>query len=254
MSLTLELVSALKRLLKTQGMTYAQLAQRLELSEATVKRMFSRKSLNVRRLEEICDVLGVGLIELAEHARARGEPLTELTAEQEEALLKEPALLLALYLSLSNWQESEVLARYSFSRPEWTRLLARLDRMGVLDLLPGNRVRLRTARNFRWRGGGPIEQYFQTRLLPEFFARDFHGPHATLRLLTGMMAPHSADTLQRRLADFTREFDLLLAHDASLPIAQRIGVSFVLATRPWELSAFDRWRRREGKDAPGDGL
>jgi transcriptional regulator with XRE-family HTH domain len=233
MSLTLELVGALKRLLKAQGMTYAQLAQRLDLSEATVKRMFSRKSLNVRRLEQICEVLGIGLVELAEHARVRGEPLTELTADQEEALLREPALLLALYLSLSNWHEDDVLAHYTFSRPEWTRLLARLDRMGVLDLLPGNRVKLRTARNFRWRPTGPIERFFHQRLLPEFFSRDFHGKHASLRLLTGMLSARTIETLQRRLADFTREFDLLLAQDSALPVQERIGVSYVLAGRPW---------------------
>ncbi len=253
MSLTLELVTALKRLLKAQGLTYAQLAKQLKLSEATVKRMFSRQSLNVRRLEQICEVLGIGLIELAEHARAHAEPLTELKAEQEEMLLKEPGLLLALYLSLNNWREEEVLERYKFSRPEWTRLLARLDRMGILDLLPGNRVRLRTARNFRWRADGPVQLFFERKLLPDFFAKGFRDKHAQVRLLTGMMAPHSIETLQKRLADFTREFDMLLAHDANLPVAQREGVSFVLASRPWEIGVFDSWRK-PSEGVRGTGL
>ena len=38
------------------------------------------------------------------------------------------------------------MANYRFTRTEWTRLLARLDRLGVLTLLPGNRVKLRVAR------------------------------------------------------------------------------------------------------------
>ena len=250
MSLTLELVGALKRLLKAQGMTYAQLAQRIALSEAAVKRMFSRHTMTVQRVEQICEVLGIGLLELAEHARSGGEPLTTLTDEQEEELLREPALMLAMYLVLNNWREEEVLAAYTFSKPEWTRLLARLDRMGVLDLQQGNRVRLRTARNFRWRIDGPIQRFFEKRLLPDWFARGFKAEHAGLRLLTGMLSPATLHVLERRMTDFTREFDLMLAHDSALPAAQRVGVSIVIAMQPWEIGLFDRWRRKQPRAAP----
>lgn len=249
MSLTVELVGALKRLLKAQGLTYAMLAQRIGLSEAAVKRMFSRCALTVQRLEQICEVLGIGLLELAEHARSQGEPLTVLTEEQEEELLREPALMLAMYLTLNNWREEEVLANYTFSKPEWTRLLARLDRMGVLDLLQGNKVRLRTARNFRWREDGPIQRFFEKRLLPDWFARGFRAEHAGLRLLTGMLSPATLHVLERRMHDFTREFDLMLAHDSLLPATQRVGVSLVLAMQPWEIGLFDRWRRKQPRGA-----
>jgi transcriptional regulator with XRE-family HTH domain len=250
MSLTLELITVLKRLLKAQGVTYAHLAARLRLSEASVKRMFSRKAFTVRRLESICEILGIGLFELAEHTRSAAEPLTELSEEQEDMLLREPALLLALYLALNNWREADVLAEYTFTKPEWTRLLARLDRMRILDLMPGNRARLRTARNFRWRQHGPIQRFFERRLLPEYFSRGFGGDHSGLRLLTGMLSPATLHTLERRMHDFTREFDMLLSHDAALPISQRVGVSLVLAMRPWELSIFDRWRRDKTGSKP----
>ena len=73
----------------------------------------------------------------------------------------DPKLLLGLYLAVNRWSEEEVVANYRFTRTEWTRLLARLDRLGVLTLLPGNRVKLRVARNFRWREGGPVEKLFR---------------------------------------------------------------------------------------------
>ena len=40
MALRFELIDAIKRLLKSRGMNYAQLATRIGLSEASVKRMF----------------------------------------------------------------------------------------------------------------------------------------------------------------------------------------------------------------------
>jgi len=243
MSLLDEVVPALKRLLKAHGIRYADLAARLELSEASIKRMFSQRRISLQRLEAICGVLDVGLVELANEAQRRQPPLAELSVEQEQALVADPALLLAMYLVLNRWQHEEVLARYRWSSTEWTVLLARLDRLGVIELLPGNRTRLRTARNFRWRRGGPMQAFFQRQLLPEYFSSRFDGAADRLLLLSGMLSPASAATLDQRLAALAEEFDRLLAQDAGLPASARVGVSLVLAQRPWSLRAFDAWRR-----------
>ena len=49
MAVSVELIDALKRLLRGQGMTYRELAQRLKLSEAAVKRMFSLRAMSLQR-------------------------------------------------------------------------------------------------------------------------------------------------------------------------------------------------------------
>lgn len=243
MSLGLELVDALKRLLKVQGLTYAALASRLSVSEATVKRMFARHAISLPRLEAICRVLDIGLAELAAEAHSRRPPLAELTLEQEQALADNPALLLALYLVLNRWQQDEVLTRYTFTLPEWTLLLSTLDRLGIIELLPGNRTRARTARNFRWRREGPMQHFFQQRLLPEYFARPFDGDADRLLLLSGMASPAAAEHMQRRLNELAEEFDLLMQNDAGLSRNERVGISLVLAQRPWSLSLFQQFRR-----------
>jgi transcriptional regulator with XRE-family HTH domain len=243
MTLRLELIAALKRQLKAQGITYARLAQAVGLSEAAVKRMFSRQALSLVRLEQICAVLGIGLAELAIESRQGHVSLAELDADSEEALVRDPALLLALYLVLNRWSEAEVLARYRFSPTEWTMQLARLDRMGVLELQPNNRVRLRTARNFRWRRGGPMQRFFQQKLLPEYFGKEFAGDDERLLLLSGMVSAGSAAHMQLRLAELAEEFDLLMAQDAALPANRRQGVSLVLAQRSWSLQLFAGLRR-----------
>ncbi|MCG6117893.1 MAG: helix-turn-helix transcriptional regulator [Aquimonas sp.] len=243
MSLQAELVDALRRQLRAQGLTYAALAARLGLSEATIKRMFSRGSFSLARLEQVCAVLHLGLADLAEEAARATPPLAELSEAQEQALVDDPALLLALYLVLNRWRSEEVLARYRLSAPDWTLLLVRLDRLGIIDLQPGNRARSRTARNFRWRRGGPMQRFFQQRLLPEYFSQSFEGEQEQLLLLSGMLAPASARQMQRRLQELAAEFDALLAQDAGLPAAERLGLSLVLAQRPWSLSLFAPLRR-----------
>ena len=63
------LISTLKRVLKTRGVTYADLAGRIALSEASVKRLFSQGTFTLERLEEVCAALEIDVFELAKLAR-----------------------------------------------------------------------------------------------------------------------------------------------------------------------------------------
>ncbi len=248
MALRYELIDAIKRLLKSQRMTYAQLAPHLDLSEASVKRMFSQQTMNLARLEKICEVLKVGLTELVAHARGDSEPMSELSEEQEEEIVSDPRLFLALYLALNRWREEEVLRRYTFSKAEWVGLLVRLDRMRIIELQPDNRAKLRTARNFRWRENGPVMRLFARKLIPEFFQRRFEGDNEQILLLAGMVSRPTGALLKQRLNELAREFDTLMAHDSSLPVSERVGLSMVLGVRPWGLPDFEKWRRRDPAD------
>jgi transcriptional regulator with XRE-family HTH domain len=245
MALSVELVDALKRCLRVQGMTYRELAVRLKLSEAAVKRMFSQRAMSLQRLEQVCDALDVGLAELSAEA-ARGRPaMANLSEAQEQALVDEPKLLLALFLGINRWHQDDVLAHFDFSVAQWTALLVRLDRLGIIELMPGNRSRPLTARNFRWRADGPMERYFRLTLLGDFFADPFDGEQDALFLLSGSLSIEGAKQLRLRLEELAREFDALLARDATLSVESRVGVSLVMAQKPWLLQLFQPYRRAQ---------
>ena len=59
------LISTLKRVLKARGVTYADLAEKIALSEASVKRLFSQGTFTLERLEEVCAALEIAVFELA---------------------------------------------------------------------------------------------------------------------------------------------------------------------------------------------
>ena len=50
------LIDALKRVLREQGITYADVAQRLELSLPSVKRLFADRQFTVQRLDQVCEL------------------------------------------------------------------------------------------------------------------------------------------------------------------------------------------------------
>jgi hypothetical protein len=95
-----------------------------------------------------------------------------------------------------------------------------------------------------------MQRFFQERLLPEFFKSRFAGGEETLLLLSGMVSRRSAATIREKLREAASQFDLMLAQDAHLPAAERVGVSLVLAQRPWSLGLFDPLRKASADPAP----
>jgi transcriptional regulator with XRE-family HTH domain len=93
------ILANVKVALRTRGITYAQLAGRIGLSEASVKRVLSRGTLSLRRLEQICDAIGTSVPEMAQLMRgSSAERVEELTLDQEKALAADPRLLACFHL------------------------------------------------------------------------------------------------------------------------------------------------------------
>jgi len=243
MNQTESIHSALKKLLRARGQTYADAARVLRLSEASIKRLFSQNALSLARLESLCNWLQVDIHELVNMSREQ-EPLTTVLSEaQETELLKDTGLLLLAYLLLNNWSQQEILATYEFTRPELTRRMFKLEKLGLVEVFPFDRVRLKTARNFAWRKDGPVQRFFADQVLKEFLSSSFEEPGETMKFAGGMLSPQSVMTIQSRIEALARELDNLVESDLGLAVEDRQGVSLYAAFRPWEFSGFTSYRR-----------
>ena len=239
-----QLVDVLKQALRDRGQTYRALARGLGLSESSVKRLFSTRRMSLERLEEICGYLGLEVSDLLELARAREPRLEELTEEQERTLVADPNLLLVGLLTLNHWSAAEIVATYRLGEADVVTHLARLDALRIVDLLPGNRVKLRIARNFSWRTRGPLQRFFEERVQDEFFHSSFSGPGELRLLVHGSLSERSNALLGQRMRKLVEEFDALAEEDRQLDHRGLAGTSMVLAMRPWELRIFTQLRRR----------
>jgi DNA-binding Xre family transcriptional regulator len=243
MSQTAALIDALKREMRRQGRTYAGAADVLGLSEASVKRLFSEQSFSLARLEQLCDWLGLGIADLVQAMESSRQHISQLTEAQERELVSDNSLLVVAHSLLNRWTFDEIIETYRISELEGVRLLARLDRMGVIQLLPNNRVKLLVSRNFQWRPNGPIQSFFEKHVQNEFFHSHFNEPGECRLFLTGMLSRRSNEEIRRRMEKLAMEFNLLHREDEALPLDQRFGTSMVLAMRPWEVQVFDALRR-----------
>lgn len=241
------LVTELKRYLKAHGMTYAKLAAHLGRSESSVKRMFAKQTFSLNRLEQICNLLGLEISDLVDLLNERREFLTELTPEQEEALIADPKLLLMTYLLINGWQLPAIIATFRIDEPEAERLLIRLHRARIIELLPFNRVKLLTARNFTWRPNGPVQKFFEHQVQREFLDAPFTGVGEQFRFVGGLLSRTSLLQLQQSIERIAREFDELVRRDAALPLSERHSCGAVIALRRWEFSMFAALRRPSGR-------
>jgi transcriptional regulator with XRE-family HTH domain len=239
------LINALKKNLRAAGVTYAHIARQLGVSEASVKRWLSTAVISLERLESICEMTDTSFAELARSAEVVPEPVTRLNPEQEMELTRDPRLLLVTMLILNNWSPAEIEERYTLSETEITGRLLMMDKLGLIDLLPGNRVRRRVARHFTWRQGGPVQRYFEQQLRHDFFDNDFAQSEARLRFSGGLLARESLLRLHIDLENLMKKLDGYIQDDADLPKNEKLAVGAVFAVRPWEVPAFQSMKRDE---------
>jgi hypothetical protein len=244
------LVATLKRALRGRGITYARLARELDLSEASIKRMFSRGDLTLARLSDICRFADIDFAELASAAAQESGSLSRLTLAQEQALVADTKLLLVALCAVSNWSLEQIVETYAMPRLECVKHLAKLDRLGIIELAPDNRIRPRMGRTFTWLPEGPIQRYFRERIEREFLGSKFDLDDEVFLFVSGMLSRASLTELIARLRRVAADFAELHRDDVAKPPRDRHGTSVLLAMRPWEPRAFRALRKEERSPVP----
>ncbi len=245
---TQQLIETLKFALKAQKRTYADVANVLALSEASVKRLFAEKNLSLLRLEEICQMLDMEISDLVQLMNQRAQRIEQLTQEQEAEIAGDRVLLLVTVCALNRWTLDEILDHFNIREVDAIRCLTRLDRLKIIDLLPGNRIKLLISPNFHWIDNGPIRQLFRSRLQDDFFNSRFDRQSEKLVILNGMLSRKSNAVLQKKMERLAREFAELNDDDAGLPLEQRHGVTMVVAMSDWRFGLFAGLRRNGESD------
>jgi transcriptional regulator with XRE-family HTH domain len=238
------LLATLKRQLKARGWTYRDVAAKLGLSEPSVKRLFSTGRISLERLIELCTQLDMTLAELAQESAARTPRLQGLNAAQEAELVADPKRLLVAVCVLNHWTADEIVAYYRIDPAECVRHLLHLDRMRLIDLLPGNRIRINVARDFDWLPDGPIRRYFRERGQDDFLAGDFTPDGASSLFLHGMLTMEARAQLLAQVRRLRRSFDVLHEESLQAPLEQRHGTGMLIAMRTWEAPDFAALRKR----------
>ena len=232
------LVTALKKCLKMRGITYKQLGAEMNLSESSVKRLFASNRLSLQRFEQICEIVGLSIFDVSKMAREE-DPVQEphvLTLDQEQALADDLKLLIGFHLILNGWQFDQIVEAFAWSEPEVIKIFTTLDKLGMISLLPENKVKILTAHNIRWRKDGPMRKAHEQLVLGEFLNARFANEDQLLDFELLELSPASIGILKRKMGLLLKEVNELATMDYALKQGSKKSTGILLAMRPWVYS------------------
>jgi DNA-binding Xre family transcriptional regulator len=245
MEQTHRLIETLKKVLKSRGQTYKELAKSLKLSEANVKRAFSKQTFTLQRLEAICRVLEIDFYELAKLAKGHIQDVVEtLNVEQEKALANDTALFTYFYLVLAGLSPKQIEQEYDFEGRS-QQLLLKLDRLQLIEAHPKNRVKLLVATNVRWLSKGPLNDKYEAEIKREFLGASFSGKNERLRFLSGYFTESALKQLTLKMDRLLGDFLDLAETEARVDGGTGTRQWLLLAYRPWAFSITAKFIRKQ---------
>ena len=237
------IIDVLRAELRSAGVTYRTLAERIGMSESSVKRLFGQKDMALSRLAQICQAAGIAMEDVMRRAADARPQADTLTLVQENALIANPRLLLVAICCLGHWSLEQVIETYRLTQAECIGLLVELDRLGVIELKPLNRYSLRVSNAFRWLPDGPVQRFFRDNVVGDYFNGRFDGAGETLMCLPARLSLASAAELAERIHQLAGELARMHRNDRRLPPQERDGFTLLVGFRSWEFAAFTALRR-----------
>jgi Mn-dependent DtxR family transcriptional regulator len=235
------IVSNVKAALRSRGITYAELARRIGLSEPSVKRVLSRGTLSLRRLEQMCGAIGTSVAEVVQLG-STSERVDTLTLEQEKALAGDARLFACYHLVANGRNTREIEADLKAAPRTVQQWVARLMALGLVSVSPRGRVRATAAAAVRWRQDGPVRRMYEREVRSEFLQSLFGADREALHFLSAELSPASCRVLQRKLDRLAAEFRDLAELDSTLASSEKRNIGCLLAMRPWVFSRFAKPR------------
>jgi DNA-binding Xre family transcriptional regulator len=239
------LLSVLRAELRAAAITYKTLAERIGMSESSVKRMFGQNDMPLSRLAQICQATGIALEDVLRGAADARPQADALTLPQEKSLVANARLLLVAICCLGHWSLDQIVETYSLSEAECIGCMAELDRLGLIELKPLNRYSLRVSNAFRWLPDGPVQQLFRDHVVDDYFGGRFDGPGEALMCLPARLTKASARELTEKIQQLAGELARLHRNDRRLAPEERDGFTLLLGFRSWEFAAFTALRREQ---------
>jgi transcriptional regulator with XRE-family HTH domain len=242
------LIESLKLHLKAQGLRQSDIAARLGVGLATVKRWLAGDGLTTRRLEDLCELANVSLFDLVESVgRTHSARQTQFTPTQERALGRDGRLFFIFFSLLNGWPPGDCERELGISHQTMQAQLESLARLGLIDLLAGGRMRVLTTRTVAWRKDGPLAKYFEAR--KSFL--DVERADVALSMSDFVRLTDAGVAQVRRLTDeLRREIHRIAQTDRQDSALERTWYGMLFFARPLNMAAV----RASISDAAPDGI
>lgn len=228
------MLGALRRALRAAGWTQAKLAEELQVGSATIKRWLHGRGLSFNTLAQLCRLADTTLGELADSSRTAEQEKDQLTLAQEEALTQDKDLSTIFFLIVNGWPPSEATEGFHIPPDTVERHVAKLERLALVDRLPGGRVRSRISPAHAWQRV-PMRRHFERHLKQLFVTIDYSDPETIFGAETIKLSPLGAARVRESIERFRAELRAIAQDDrrtAALPGEWHCVLAVARSMRP----------------------
>lgn len=227
------LISTLKKALKLKGITYPKLAKMLEMSEATIGRNFSEGNFSLKRFMKICSLIGISIEDLIKMGE-KEEPTiqTTYTLEQEHYLARHMNNLAFIDLLYLGNTPNEIAKDYGLDENTLIKHLSELEKVNLIEWLPGNEAKLKNPYILQFIRNGPCEKAYNKQNILNFVGGDFESENDFLFLGWMELTHHQQQKLLTSFKEQIREIknDVKISYLLDVP---KNACGLVLAFKPY---------------------
>jgi transcriptional regulator with XRE-family HTH domain len=243
-------LAALKLALKEKSLTYRDIAKGLKLSESTIKRILTNKSISLKRLEDICRIADINIAELIKSVETvSGDRVYIFSDLQEQAFAQNHRLLQFYFLLRDGKTSKQILNEYEILESESQKFLHILDKLGLIELHVLDRVKLKVKGHFKFRQNGPIARdlFLQAKLgfLDYNFKQEDYLRFSVVKASPSLLAKYKTKA-ENLFIEIQEEAQFEAAH-----CVNGTDVGFLIAQRPWQYSFRDVIALKKDKSSNG---
>ncbi len=156
------IMQQLKSNLKKQHLSYARLAQILDIPESTLKKWFGAEDGPFNRINLICEALGLSVYAVIKSAEEQSIQTFTFTKTQQDFFLKDRTTFNVYWLLVyERLDEKSIQKQLSLSSLDYKKSLLKLDKNQLIQLGLKESVRLPRMRPVKWK--------FEGRFMEELF-------------------------------------------------------------------------------------
>ncbi len=212
--------TAIRALMKRNGFQYKDLAKVLKVSVPTVKRIMTRDDLTLERLISISEWLGISIVELIALSEEHQSGSNQFSTAQETYLAQSPKAFLVFHQLLTGRSISQVRDRYRLKPVEARKVLKDLEKIGLIEVWPNDRVRLRCRGFFSMTPGGALEKAYFNSVVTAIWnnirskAQSYSSAKSERSVL--LFRPFELTLLKETYFEMTRDLEEILTRYRSL--------------------------------------
>lgn len=228
------IVESLKSHLKARGLSYRNLANVWNISESSVKRIMSSDEVSLARIEQACRYMDLPIGDFFHQINfEKNSGIYNLSNEQELRLSKDPEALHYFLMLNEGRNPTEIVREFSIPAEKNIRILNLLEKWGLIELHPHNKVKRKFLGSLRFKKDGPIGKQLEKTVRTEFLNSNFQKEEEEyftfihLNFIQGDLAK-----LKIKFLEFVKELVAQSEENRKHPNAQSYGL--IMASRPWQ--------------------